>query len=305
MPRRRKGRPINGVLLLNKASGITSNKALQQIKHLYKAAKAGHTGSLDPLASGLLPICLGEATKFSQVLLDAQKAYQVTAKLGEKTTTADADGEVIETKAVEITAADIENLIPQFTGKIKQVPSMYSALKHQGKPLYEYAREGITIDRPARDVEIFDYQLQAVELPYIKCYVRCSKGTYIRNLMEDLGDALGCGAHVTALHRVQAGHFTNAQMISFEQLESISEQGFEALDAKLLPMDAMLEHWPSVTLDADMVSYFQQGQALFIPKLPLDTALKVYTDAGLFLGIAELNADGMLAPKRLVVYPEL
>ena len=301
MARRRKGRAINGVLLLDKASGITSNKALQQVRYLFKAQKGGHTGSLDPLASGLLPICLGEATKFSQYLLNADKTYEVTGKLGEKTTTSDAEGEIVETAEVNVTVQDIQALIPEFTGEIEQVPSMYSALKHQGKPLYEYARAGITIERESRKITIYELELTDFEAPYFSMRVKCSKGTYIRNLVEDIGDRLGCGAHVTVLRRTGAGHFTADEMLSFETLESKSVD-LRMLDELLKPMDILLEGYPEAHLEADMTDYFLHGQPVFMPSLPLDEIIRVYDHSGRFLGVAIINDDGMLAPKRLVNY---
>ena len=301
MARRRKGRAINGVLLLDKASGITSNKALQQVRYLFKAQKAGHTGSLDPLASGLLPICLGEATKFSQYLLNADKTYEVTGKLGEKTTTSDAEGEIVETAEVNVVEQDIQALIPEFSGEIEQVPSMYSALKHQGKPLYEYARAGITIEREARKISIYELELTHFEAPYFSMRVKCSKGTYIRNLVEDIGDRLGCGAHVTVLRRTGAGHFTADEMLSFEALETKSED-LSLLDELLKPMDILLEGYPEAHLESDMTDYFLHGQPVFMPSLPLDEIIRVYDHSGRFLGVAKINDDGMLAPKRLVNY---
>ena len=203
MARRRKGRDINGIVLLDKPLGGSSNQLLQKVRWLFKASKGGHTGALDPLASGMLPLCLGEATKFSQFLLDAEKTYEVTATLGIRTTTSDADGEVVEEKPVTVDEETVRNTCLQFLGKSKQVPSMFSALKHQGKPLYHYARQGITVEREARDIEIFELEVTRIALPEVDMRVKCSKGTYIRSLVDDIGQILECGAYVTRLHRTE------------------------------------------------------------------------------------------------------
>lgn len=211
MSRRRKGREVNGILVIDKPQGVTSNGILQQVKRLYGAAKAGHTGALDPLATGVLPLCFGEATKFSQMMLDSDKAYITTARLGIRTETGDSEGAVVEEKPVPaLTEAQVEAVLEEFRGNIQQVPSMYSALKHQGKPLYEYAREGIEIDRPARPVTIYELKLLAVREQELDLAVTCTKGTYIRSLVEDIGEALGCGAHVCALRRTLASGYTLA-----------------------------------------------------------------------------------------------
>ncbi len=201
MARRRKGRPINGVILLDKPTGISSNDALQKVKRIYFAEKAGHTGALDPLATGMLPICLGEATKFSQFLLDSDKRYRVIAKLGERTNTSDSDGEVVETRPVDVTLDKLKACIDQFRGESDQVPSMFSALKYQGKPLYEYARKGIEVPRESRKITVYEIVLHRFEGDEVEMEVHCSKGTYIRTIVDDLGEMLGCGAHVTMLRR--------------------------------------------------------------------------------------------------------
>ncbi|MDH5434263.1 MAG: tRNA pseudouridine(55) synthase TruB [Gammaproteobacteria bacterium] len=300
--RRRKGRDINGILLLNKPEGLSSNQALQQVKHLYFAAKAGHTGALDPLATGMLPICFGEATKFSQFLLNSDKGYRVIAKLGIRTDSSDSTGEVVETRPVAVKEAQLVKALKTFEGKISQVPSMFSALKHEGKPLYYYARQGIEIEREARQITIYDIELLRFDQinNEVELYIECSKGTYIRTIIDDLGQMLGCGAHVTMLNRTFVADFPPEQMIDITQLEKDREEGI-SLDQYLLPMDSALEFLPEVVLDQDSEHYFLQGQAINYPDLSDVDILRVYNDAGDFLGIAEVNEDLMLAPKRLVV----
>lgn len=301
MARRKKGRPVNGILLLDKPVGITSNLALQKVKRLFGAQKAGHTGSLDPLASGMLPICLGEATKFSQFLLDSDKHYRTVGRLGIKTTTADADGEVVESKPVNIGRAEIEALLPRFRGEIRQVPSMYSALKHEGRPLYELARAGETVEREARAVTIHRLELTDFASPDMSLDVVCSKGTYIRNLVEDMGEALGCGAHVAVLRRLDVNDFPAEAMVSWERLEQAAEQGYEALDALLLPMDAGIQSFPAVTMGESMSFYFRQGQPVRVRNAPLNGWVRCYDESGEFLGMGEMDDEARVAPRRLVV----
>ena len=227
MTRKRKGRLINGIILLNKPLGLSSNHALQRVKRIYNAAKAGHTGALDPLATGMLPICLGEATKFSQFLLDADKTYQVTAKLGVRTTTSDADGDVVETRPVAVSEQALFDACDQFRGPIKQVPSMFSALKYQGRPLYEYAREGIEVPRESRKITVYEIELLRFDGDEIEMEVHCSKGTYIRTIVDDLGEMLQCGAHVTYLRRTGVANYPYEKMVTLEQLNELLEQGRE------------------------------------------------------------------------------
>ena len=267
MGRKRKGRNINGIVLLDKPLGGSSNQILQKVRWLFQAAKAGHTGALDPLASGMLPICLGEATKFSQFLLDADKEYEVTAELGKRTTTSDADGEVVATHEVTCSEQDVIKACHSFIGKSKQIPSMYSALKHQGKPLYFYARQGIEIEREARDITIFELHINAIELPFVTMRVRCSKGTYIRSLVDDIGQMLGCGAYVTRLHRTQVADYPNTKMVSLEHLVELHERrddntDFSVLDALLLPMDTAVDKLPLVRVDEQQTHRFQHGQSI-------------------------------------------
>ena len=301
--RRKKGRAVSGVLLLDKSAGITSNKALQEIKHLFGAAKAGHTGSLDPLATGMLPICLGEATKISAFLLDADKRYRVTCRLGITTTTADADGEVVQTRGCShITMKHIEKLVPEFSGSISQVPPMYSAVKHQGQRLYTLAREGIEVERKPRTVQIHQLLLHILSEGLLDLEVACSKGTYIRTLVEDMGEALGCGAHVVQLRRLSVGPFDGG-MVSIDELRAAADSseagGFAALDEYLLPIDSAIAHWPDVHLDPDAAFYIKQGQAILVPHAPTEGWVRIY-DKSQFLGVGEIQDDGRVAPRRMI-----
>ncbi len=309
MARRKKGRPINGVLLLNKAGGMTSNSALQQAKRLYFAQKAGHTGSLDPLATGLLPICLGEATKFTQFLLDADKGYRSRFCLGVATETGDADGEVIaEQDASDLTQAQVEQALDAFRGEIEQIPSMYSALKHNGQPLYKLARQGIEVEREPRRVTIHELELLSFELgnpAYIEVAIRCTKGTYVRSIAEDLGKALGCGAHVQTLHRTHSGPFLDTDAISLETLSEERGEGLaETLDHHLLAVDCLLEHLPVLELEDSSAYYFRQGQAVMDTQVyhiaEEGGMVRVFSSEGQFLGLGEATDDGRVAPKRLI-----
>lgn len=298
---RHKGRPVNGILLLDKPIGLTSNDALQEVKHLYKARKAGHTGSLDPLASGLLPICLGEATKASGFLLDADKHYRMTCRLGVRTTTGDAEGEVLETRPVgALDAAALEAVLDRFRGPIQQVPPMYSAVKHQGERLYKLARQGVEVAREARTVVIRELTLLAMNLPELELDVHCTKGTYVRTLAEDIGDLLGCGAHVTALRRLGVGPYDEAGMITLADLKKLLLQGFEALDAILLPVETALAQWPGVRLSSDAAFYLRQGQPVLVPHAPTSGWVRLYQGEHQFLGMGQILDDGRVAPKRLM-----
>ncbi len=299
--RRNKGRAIDGLLLLNKKSGETSNTSLQTVKRLFQAQKAGHTGSLDPLATGMLPICFGEATKFSQFLLNADKSYRVTGKLGEKTETADADGKIIATGEVNVSKKQLLHAIDHFRGEITQIPSMYSALKYQGKPLYQYAREGIEVEREPRTVNIFELELISFESPFFVMEVECSKGTYIRNLVEDMGELLACGAHVTSLHRNWAGCFEAEEMIDLTNIQSVfEEKGIAGLDELLLPADALTMDFPAVEINQDMMHYLLQGQAMQVPQAPEDGLVRIYGPNNKFLGVGQVDDNGNIAPKRLI-----
>ncbi|RQZ31021.1 tRNA pseudouridine(55) synthase TruB [Burkholderia sp. Bp9090] len=294
-------RALDGVLLLDKPVGLSSNDALIRAKRLLLAKKAGHTGTLDPLASGLLPLCFGEATKFSQDLLEADKTYEATMRLGVRTTTGDAEGDVLDTRAVECDRAAVEAALARFTGEIVQVPPMYSALKRDGKPLYEYARAGQTVEREGRNVTIHALDLLACELPDVTFRVTCSKGTYVRTLAEDIGEALGCGAHLTMLRRTGVGALTLEHAVT---LDALSDAAEAARDAWLQPVDALLSTFPLVRLDETSAKRFLHGQRLPLSALdPIDAAeggrVRVY-DAQRLLGVAR-KANGVLAPERLVV----
>lgn len=295
------GRNVQGILLLDKPLGETSNAALQKVKRIYFARKAGHTGSLDPLAGGLLPICFGSATKISAFLLDADKRYWVRIKLGETTTTGDAEGELLETRPTAgITESDIRTALERFVGEIRQIPPMYSALKHKGKRLYALARDGVEVEREARTVRIYKIELLSINLPEFEINVSCSKGTYVRTLAEDIGTVLGCGAHVSALRRTGVGPFDATQLVSMDDLNRAFEQGREALQALLLPMESALCDWPAVKLNADSTHYVKQGQAVLVPNAPTAGKVRLYDEKENFIGVGEILEDGRVAPKRLM-----
>lgn len=301
---------MSGVLLLNKAAGVTSNAALQQAKRLFFAAKAGHTGSLDPLATGVLPLCFGEATKFSQYLLDADKRYRSTFCLGVTTETGDADGEEIATAdSSEITREMVEQALEGFEGEIEQIPSMYSAIKHNGQPLYKLAREGKTVEREPRRVQV--YSIEVLDFSpgnpaKVEVDIHCSKGTYIRTIAEELGKVLGCGAHVERLHRSEAGPFSEQDAVTLESLEAErGEQWAEVLDHHLLPADAPVQALPSLSLPEQSAFYFRQGQPVMDPQVyqlgEEGDMVRVFSESDDFLGVGEITDDGRVAPKRLVV----
>jgi tRNA pseudouridine55 synthase len=292
---------INGVLLLDKPVGMTSNGALQEVKRLFRAAKAGHTGSLDPLADGLLPICFGEATKMSAFLLDADKRYRVRVRLGVTTTTADAEGEVVQERAVEgITTESVEAVLDEFRGDIEQLPPMFSAVKHQGKRLYELARQGIEVERKPRTVRIYELSLRGLAGGDLDLEVHCSKGTYVRTLAEDIGERLGCGAHVSALRRTAVGPYGDDEMVTLDDVRRLAEESVATMDALLVPLDSMLGHWPEVRLTVDTEHYLRQGQAVLVPKAPPDGWVRIYGAGGTFLGAGEIDDSGLIAPRRLV-----
>ncbi len=298
--RKNKGRAVNGVLLLDKPLGMSSNQALQKVKRLFNARKAGHTGSLDPLATGMLPICLGEATKISAFLLDADKTYRFSCRLGRRTATADAEGEVIETCPFEhIRREHIDELIPRFTGDIQQIPPMHSALKKDGRRLYELAREGEEVVREARTVHIFSLDVLDFRDAEIQMEVHCSKGTYVRTLAEDIGAALGSCAYVSGLQRLSVGPYRSG-MVGMQQLEAAAEQGFEQLDGLLLPVDSGIRDWPAVLLDKDSAYYLKLGQPVQVARAPTSGYVRIY-EADTFLGIGLIQDDGLVAPKRMLV----
>lgn len=300
--RNRKGRRVDGILLLDKPIGVTSNGALQQIKRMYFAAKAGHTGSLDPLANGMLPICFGQGTRMSAFLLDADKRYVATFRLGERTNTGDAEGEVIETRPVPAFSSEqIEAVLEKFRGPILQVPPMHSAIKHQGKPLYELAHKGIEVERKAREVTIFSLQMLSLNGSDMEIAVHCSKGTYVRTLAEDIGQQLGVGAHVSALRRLSVGPFDEGETLyTMEQLAELAEQGSRALDALLLPLDAAIADRPAVHLGADSAFYVRQGQPIMVPRAPTEGLVRIYEGEDDFIGVGEVLDDGRIGPRRLV-----
>lgn len=299
--RKRSYRQVDGILPLDKPVGISSNEALQQVKRLYKAQKAGHTGSLDPIASGLLLICLGEATKVSPFLLEADKHYHTLARLGVRTETGDAEGAVVEECPVgEYSAADIEQALERFRGEIQQVPPMYSALKHKGVRLYELARQGVEVERQPRTVHIYELKVLERGPDTLSLDIQCSKGTYIRTLVEDLGEVLGCGAHVAALRRVGVGPYTEQDMVSLEELNALAEQDRSALEARLRPIDSALADWPAVRLDGELSYFVKSGQAVWVPGAPSSGMVRMYDDQDLFLGAGRILDDGRVAPKRLI-----
>lgn len=309
--KRARGRAVNGVLLLDKPAGASSNQALQRVKHIYGAAKAGHTGSLDPLATGMLPLCFGETTKFSQFMLEADKNYQVTAKLGMRTASGDSESEVLQTRPInDITQGKIEQALGAFRGEIEQVPSMYSALKHQGQPLYKLARQGLEVERKARKLTIYKLELLSFIDDDIQLEVHCSKGTYVRSLVDDLGELLGCGAHVTALRRTSVSGLDESRMHTLQELEEIVAQTEDLasrhsrLDALLLPTRVTVESLPEVELTDLLAFYLKQGQPVFIPNTQVEGAVVLFNrDAAeheQFLGVGEVLDDGRVAPRRLV-----
>ena len=312
MGRRRKfGRPVHGVIVVDKPSGMTSNDVVQKIKRLFFANKVGHTGSLDPLATGVLPICLGEATKFSQYLLDSDKGYISDFIFGQVTDTADADGKKVEEQdASGVTREQLEAAIKNYLGEIKQIPPMYSALKKDGQPLYKLARKGIEVEREARDVKVYAFELLSFEAGKVaKARVRvlCSKGTYIRSLAEDVGRDLGVGAHVGTLHRIKAGQFEEDNAHTLDALEELrGDDKAEVLDKLLLPVDSPVDALPLIELDNDSGFYFSRGQAIMDAQVyslgDEGDKVRVFQESGDFLGVGEITDDGRVTPKRLVVY---
>lgn len=296
---------IDGIFLLDKPIDITSNHALQRVKRLFGAKKAGHTGSLDPLATGMLPICFGEATKFSQFLLESDKCYQVTAQLGVKTTTGDAEGDVIATKPVEnVTYERLEQVLRQFVGRIQQIPPMFSAIKYQGKPLYELARQGIEIERQPRAINIFRLHLEDFNQDSLRLDIHCSKGTYVRTLIEDIGEQLGCGAHVSVLHRSVVLPYNQSKMYTLAALEEMHKQlGVDALTQYLLPVETSVESFPSIKLSTSAMFYIRMGQPVMVPHLPVQGLVRLFSDDSRFIGVGEVMEDGRVAPRRLVSQP--
>ena len=299
--RHRRGRAVHGVVLLDKPLGLSSNQALQSVKRLYDAQKAGHTGSLDPLASGMLPLCLGEATKLSAFLLNADKRYRFTCRLGITTATADAEGEVLLRRPVpELSLDRIEPVLQRFRGEIQQVPPMFSALHHQGQRLYELARKGVEVERAERTVIIRALEMIALDGDELHLEVACSKGTYVRSLAEDIGEALGCGAHVSALRRTEVEPYGAAQTVTLAELETLAEVGQAALDGALLPLDTALLEWPEIHVNNEMAQYLRHGQPVLVPRSPTDGLVRLYQGDTSFFGIGEIIDDGRVAPRRLM-----
>ena len=296
---RKRGRDIDGVFLLDKPQGMSSNDIMQKVKRLFQANKAGHTGALDPLATGMLPICLGEATKFSQFLLDADKRYVVTAKLGERTDTSDAEGQLVETRPINVETSQILTALEQFRGDILQVPTMFSALKHNGKPLYEYARAGITVEREARPITIFELNFIEYQAPFLTLEVHCSKGTYIRTLVDDLGEVLGCGAHVTVLRRTAVADYPAEKMMTWDALQALAEQG--DLDQHLLPIDTAVSKLPALKLNAEQSKGIGFGQRVkFANEAKLRGQVRLFSDKNIFLGVALIDDNNVIRPQRLI-----
>ena len=302
MGRRRKtGRDVQGILLLEKPIGLSSNEALQAVKRLFGARKAGHTGSLDKLASGLLPICLGEATKISSFLLNADKHYQATFKLGIKTSTGDGEGEVVQTRSAKgISERRVDEVLADFVGELEQIPPMHSAIKYKGKPLYKLAHKGIEVERQPRKVTVYVLNLLEFHGDEVEVDVRCSKGTYIRTLAEDIGESLGCGAYVSQLRRLGAGPYDDSKMWTLVELQAMAVQGEDILDGALLPTESAVEHWPSVKLTDDVAFYVRQGQAVMVPHAPTRGWVRLSGKSQGFLGVGEVLDDGRIAPRRLL-----
>ncbi|MGM0544174.1 MAG: tRNA pseudouridine(55) synthase TruB [Pseudomonadota bacterium] len=301
MARRRRGLPVNGIVLLDKPKGLSSNHALQRVRRLFDAQKAGHTGTLDPMATGLLPICLGEATKFSAHLLEADKVYRTRVELGVITDTGDAEGTAIERHDVpELAAQDVETVLTRFRGEIDQVPPMYSALKHQGKKLYELAREGKQVERAARRVSVYDARLLSFEGTAFELEVSCSKGTYIRTLAEDIGKALGCGGHISQLRRLKTGPFDGDAMWTLQALEALADQ--TAREAELMPVDVLVDHLPSLVVDESGFRRLAHGQSASLASgdaLPPEALARLYY-AEAFIGLGVVKGAQEVAPKRLL-----
>jgi len=294
---RKKWRVIDGVLMLDKPGGMTSNAALQAARRLHSAAKAGHTGTLDPMATGLLPVLFGEATKFSHMLLDADKTYRATLRLGINTSTADVEGEIVREREVTCSAAEVHAACVRFLGSIEQVPPMYSALKHEGRALYDYARQGIEIKREARAVTIHELDVECIELPEVQLRVRCSKGTYIRTLAEDIGEVLGCGAHLIALRRLATGPLSLESAVTLDALGELEEA---ARVARLLPPDSLLAHLPRLELDGALEERFSHGNAVSCAGIDNDLRGEVRVYGAVFMGLGRIDDDGILRAIRLV-----
>lgn len=300
--RQRRVRNINGIVVLDKANGLSSNAALQEVKRLYEANKAGHAGSLDPLATGVLPVCLGEATKVSQFLLDSDKRYRARIKLGIRTDTGDSEGSIIErNEGISVSRKAIERALTKFKGEVEQVPPMHSAIKMNGVPLYKLARKGIAVEREPRLVTLYQICLVEFVNSELELEISCSKGTYIRTIADDLGQELGCGAHVIELRRTQAGVFTEKDSISSEELALEKEnRGLDKIDQFLIPMDRAIQDLPEVNLPSITAGHVKNGQAVLVRHLPKNGLVRMYEDEQ-FIGIGSIDDDGKVAPKRLII----
>jgi len=300
--RRRRVRNISGIVVLDKANGLSSNAALQEVKRLYEANKAGHAGSLDPLATGVLPVCLGEATKVSQFLLDSDKRYRTRIKLGIRTDTGDSEGAIIErNEGISVSRKAIERALTKFKGEVEQVPPMHSAIKMNGVPLYKLARKGIAVEREPRLVTLYQICLVEFVNSELELEISCSKGTYIRTIADDLGQELGCGAHVIELRRTQAGVFTEKDSISAEELALEKEnRGLDKIDQFLIPMDRAIQDLPEVNLPSITASHVKNGQAVLVRHLPKNGLVRMYEDEQ-FIGIGSIDDDGKVAPRRLII----
>lgn len=293
-------RDVNGILLLDKPLGLSSNKALQAARNIFQANKAGHTGSLDPLATGLLPICFGEATKYSGYLLDSSKTYRAMLKLGVTTTTADGEGDIVETRPVEFTRQQLDRVIESFRGVISQVPPMHSALKHEGERLYKLARQGIEVERESREVTIFRLDLLDLQGDQLEIDVHCSKGTYVRTLAEDIGVALGCGAHLAGLVRTGVQPFWDAKTWTLDELRKVKDDEQSDLGDCLLPIESALTDWPTIELTTDMTYYLLQGQPVQVPRAPTEGLVRLLDPQKGFIGLGNILSDGRVAPKRML-----
>ena len=294
-------RPVHGILLLDKPAGLSSNAALQRVKRLFTAQKAGHTGSLDPIATGMLPVCLGYATRLSQFLLDATKAYEVTFRVGSATDTGDSEGSIISHGPSDPDSmARIEAILPRFIGEIAQTPPMYSALRHQGVRLYDLARKGVVVERQARVITIHALRYLTTRSPDMTIAVQCSKGTYVRTLVEDIAQAAGTCAHVVALRRTAVGPYQADALVGMDQIEEAAAHGPQALDALLLAADSAVDNWPAVLLTKEMAFYVRQGQPVWVPRLPADGMVRLYNERNTFIGVGEVLDGARVAPRHLL-----
>ena len=304
MGRSRKGRDVSGVIVLDKPQGITSSAAVQRVKSLFGARKVGHTVSLDPLATGVLPLCFGEATKFSRFLLTSDKTYWVKLKLGIRTASGDADADIVKRRSIEnVTEDRVEQALEGFRGEIDQIPSMYSAIKYQGKPLYQYAREGVDVERESRRITVYSIELLTFLGSEITLQVHCSKGTYVRTIADDLGEQLKCGAHVVELRRLVAGPFKESDSVTLGEIESARTEG--RLDTLLAPVSSAVSQWPSVRLSEASAYYLRQGQPVVVPHAPAEGWVQLRESGAnandeWFLGMGEIIEDGRIAPRRLI-----